>query len=101
MLISSRFSTTKKQKQNSIFLKKKNYVYVVFKLFFIILSSLWKAFFFAFTLCVIDFFHNVRAQSACENKKYYFWCLYITILINVAVSLKKVIDEIPKASQRS
>ena len=65
------------------------------------LSSLWKAFFFAFTLCVIDFFHNFRAQSACENKQYYFWCLYITILINVAVSLKKVIDEIPKASQRS
>ena len=58
-------------------------------------------FFLAFTLCVIDLFHNVRAQSACENKKNYFWCLYITILINVAVSLKKVIDEIPKASQRS
>lgn len=80
-------------------------MYVIFKLFFIILifflSSLWKAFFLAFTLCVTDFFHNVRAQSACENKKYYFWCLYITILINVAVSLKKVIDEIPKASQRS
>lgn len=81
-------------------------MYVVFKLFFyyfkFFLSSLWKAFFFfAFTLCVIDFFHNVRAQSACENKKYYFWCLYITILINVVVSLKKVIDEIPKASQRS